>query len=439
MQASNGNRTMSKRINFSRGRKLDRRTILRGAGVAMALPWMTAMQKACVGEDAVETPRRFVSMSLGLGLLTENLNPKQSGRDYEPSLYLKPLQDLRNKMTIVSGSSHPGVGGGHRAEASILTANPVGSSGRGKNTISVDQYMAKHLGSKTRFSSLVLGSSGSNSPSYTENGAMIPAEDRPSRLFMKLFVDDSPAERVKQAQRAKQGRSIMDLVGDDAKRLSKELGNGDKDRLDAYFTSVRELEIRMTESEAWANRPKPAADIKKPVDIGNSADFVGRQKLMSDMVRLALQTDSTRFVSYHLGGSGGVVPLPGVDEGYHTLSHHGLDDEKLEQLAIVEGAILNAYGDFLRDLASVTENGTSLLDQTSVFLTSNLGNASSHNNRNMPVILAGGGFKHGQHLAFDQKNNYPLPNLFVSVLQRLGLEQTSFASSTGTLTGLEMS
>lgn len=433
------NRIMSKRINFSRGRKLDRRTILRGAGVAMALPWMTAMQKACVGEDAVETPRRFVSMSLGLGLLTENLNPKQAGRDYEPSLYLKPLQDLRDQMTIVSGSSHPGVGGGHRAEASILTANPVGSSGRGKNTISVDQYMAKHLGSKTRFSSLVLGSSGSNSPSYTENGAMIPAEDRPSRLFMKLFVDDSPAERVKQAQRAKQGRSIMDLVGDDAKRLSKELGNGDKDRLDAYFTSVRELELRMAESEAWANRPKPAVDIKKPVDIGNSADFVGRQKLMSDMVRLALQTDSTRFVSYHLGGSGGVVPLPGVDEGYHTLSHHGLDDEKLEQLAIVEGAILNAYGDFLRDLASVTENGASLLDQTSVFLTSNLGNASSHNNRNMPVILAGGGFKHGQHLAFDQKNNYPLPNLFVSVLQRLGLEQDSFASSTGTLTGLEMS
>lgn len=430
---------MSKRINFNRGRKLDRRTILRGAGVAMALPWMTAMQKACAGADSQESPRRFVSMSLGLGLLADNLNPKQAGRDYEPSLYLKPLQDLRNQMTIVSGSSHPGVGGGHRAEASILTANPVGSSGRGKNTISVDQYMAKHLGSKTRFSSLVLGSSGSNSPSYTENGAMIPAQDKPSRLFMKLFVDDSPAERVKQAQRVKQGRSIMDLVSDDAKRLSRELGNGDKERLDAYFTSVRELELRMAESQAWANRPKPKVDVKKPVDIGNSSDFIGRQKLMSDMVRLALQTDSTRFVSYHLGASGGVVPLEGVGEGYHTLSHHGLDDEKLDQLAIVEGAIISAYGDFLRDLASVTENGVSLLDQTSVFLTSNLGNASSHNNRNMPVVLAGGGFKHGQHLAFDQRNNYPLPNLFVSVLQRLGLEQGSFASSTGTLTGLEMS
>ena len=429
---------MSKRINFNRGRKLDRRTILRGAGVAMALPWMTAMQKACAGADPQESPRRFVSMSLGLGLLADNLNPKQAGRDYEPSLYLKPLQDLRDQMTIVSGSSHPGVGGGHRAEASILTANPVGSSGRGKNTVSIDQHMAKHLGSKTRFSSLVLGSNGSNSPSYTENGAMIPAEDRPSRLFMKLFVDDSPAERIKQAQRVKQGRSIMDLVADDAGRLSRELGSGDKDRLDAYLTSVRELELRMAESEAWANRPKPKVDVKKPVDIGSSADFVGRQKLMSDMVRLALQTDSTRFVSYHLGASGGVVPIEGVGEGYHTLSHHGLDDEKLDQLAIVEGAIISAYGDFVRDLASVNENGSSLLDQTSVFLTSNLGNASSHNNRNMPVVLAGGGFKHGQHLAFDQKNNYPLPNLFVSVLQRLGLEQDSFASSTGTLTGLEM-
>jgi hypothetical protein len=231
----------------------------------------------------------------------------------------------------------------------------------------------------------------------------------------------------------------MDLVGDDAKRLSRELGSGDKDRLDAYLTSVRELELRMAESEAWANRPKPKVEVKKPIDIGSSADFVGRQKLMSDMVRLALQTDSTRFVSYHLGASGGVVPIEGVGEGYHTLSHHGLDDGKLDQLAIVEGAIISAYGDFLRDLASVKENGVSLLDQTSVFLTSNLGNASSHNNRNMPVVLAGGGFKHGQHLAFDQRNNYPLPNLFVSVLQRLGLEQDSFASSTGTLTGLEMS
>jgi hypothetical protein len=429
---------MAKRINFNFGRKLDRRTVLKGAGVAMSLPWVSAMQTAFAGPESESPPRRFVSMSLGLGLLADNLNPHQSGRDYESSLYLKPLQDLRSQMTIVSGSSHPGVGGGHRAEASILTANPVGSSGRGKNSVSIDQHMAKFLGSTTRFPSLVLGSSGSNSPSYTENGAMIPAEDRPSRLFMRLFIDDSPAERARQAQRVKQGRSIMDLVGEDARRLSRELGSGDKDRLDAYFTSVRELELRLAESEAWADRPKPKVDVHKPVDIGNSKDFVGRQKLMSDMIRLALQTDSTRFITYHLGSGGGVVPLPGVEEGYHTLSHHGLDDEKIEQLAIVEGAIINTWGDFLRDLAAINENGSSLLDQTSVLLTSNLGNASSHNNRNMPVVVAGGGFRHGQHLAFDQKNNYPLPNLFVSLLQRLGLETDNFATSTGTLSGLEI-
>lgn len=177
---------------------------------------------------------------------------------------------------------------------------------------------------------------------------MIPAESSPSKLFTQLFIDDSAAERAKQAERVLQGRSIMDLVGEDARRLERELGSGDRQRLDAYFTSVRDLERRMSDSQAWATRPKPKVDVPKPIDIGNSNDFVGRQKLMSDMIRLALQTDSTRFIVYHLGGSGGVVPLPGVDKGYHSLSHHGLDEEKLEQLAVVETAIMSAWGDFLQ-------------------------------------------------------------------------------------------
>lgn len=158
---------------------------------------------------------------------------------------------------------------------------------------------------------------------------------------------------------------------------------------------------------------------------------------MSDTIRLVLQTDSTRFIVYHLGGSGGVVPLPGVDEGYHSLSHHGLDEEELEQLAVVETAIISAWGDFLRSLKQTDDNGTSLLDNTSVLLTSNLGNASNHSNKNMPVLLAGGGFRHGQHLGFDQRKNYPLPNLYVSLLQRVGLETDTFATSTGTMSGLE--
>ncbi|GAB5444045.1 MAG: DUF1552 domain-containing protein [Fuerstiella sp.] len=424
-------------IFFSRNKSLHRRSILRGAGVSMALPWLSAMRPAFAAEDKSSGPKRFVSMTLGLGLVAENLNPQQSGFGYEPSRYLKMVDDLRDRFTVVSGTSHPGVTGGHRAEASLLTANPVGSSGKARNTISLDQLMARHLGDATRFPSLVLGSNGSNSPSYTENGSMIPAESSPSRLFNRLFVDESPAEQKRQAARVRQGRSIMDLVADDAKRLSKQLGAGDRDRLDLYFSSVRDLEKRLAASEAWARRPKPKVNVAPPVDIGNSADFVGRQALMSDMVRLALETDSTRFVSYHLGSSGGVVPVEGVNEGYHSLSHHGRDEEKLDQLAIVEENIISSWGQFLRDLSETDEQGESVLDNTCILLTSNLGNASNHDNRNMPVLVAGGRFRHGQHLAFDKKNNYPLPNLYVNLLQHVGLETDQFASSTGTMTGLE--
>lgn len=429
---------MEKSVQFNFKKSVSRRTILRGAGVSLSLPWLGAMTPAFASSEKSQAPKRFVAITLGLGLHSANLNPKESGRNYKPSRYLKPIDDLRDNFTVVSGSSHPGVGGGHRAEASILTANPVGSSGRARNSISIDQLMAKYLGGHTRFPSLVLGSSGSDSPAYTENGAMIPSLSSPSRLFDQLFVDDSKAERVKQAARVREGRSIMDLVNEDARRLQRELGRGDQERLDAYFTSVRDLEKRMAASEQWARKPKPTVNVKKPIDIGDARDFVGRQKLMCDMIRLALQTDSTRFVVFHLGGSGGVVPIPGVEEGYHSLSHHGLDEEKLEQLALVETAIISAWGEFIRDLKSTEDQGNNLLDQTSVLLTSNLGNASNHSNKNMPVMLAGGGFRHGQHLAFDQKRNYPLPNLFVSLMQQMGLEEDKFVSSTGTMTGLEI-
>ncbi|MFI4877167.1 MAG: DUF1552 domain-containing protein [Blastopirellula sp. JB062] len=428
---------MASQVHFNFGKKLNRRTMLRSAGVAMSMPWLNAMSQAFAGHQSSPTPRRFVAMTLGLGLHADNLFPKTAGRDYEAPLYLKQLDSIRDRFTVISGTSHPGVSGGHRAEASLLSAAPMGREAQSRTTISVDQLLAKHLGNQTRFPSLVLSSSGSNSPSYTENGSMIPAESSPARLFMQLFVTDSPADRKKQIHRARQGQSIMDLVAEDARALQRELGASDRDRLDAYFTSVRELEKRMVEAEAWANRPKPKVDVAKPIDISNPNDFIGRQRLMSDMVRLALSTDSTRFVSYHLGGSGGVVPLEGVEQGYHALSHHGRDEEKLAQLAIVELEIVRAWGDFLRGLDKTEEEGGSLLDHTSVLLTSNLGNASNHDNRNMPVLFAGGGFRHGQHLAFDRKKNYPLPNLYLSMLQKTGLEVDQFATSTGAMTGLE--
>lgn len=428
---------MTKQIHFSRGSVLQRRTMLRGTGVALGLPWLSAMQPAFAAQNN-EPPRRFVALTLGLGLLGENLNPEAAGTDYQPSPYLTQVNDLRDHFTVVSGSSHPEVNGGHRAEASILSAQPMGSAGQARNTISLDQLLARNLGHHTRFPSLVLSSRGSNSPSYTANGSMIPAQDSPSQLFAQLFIDDSEAEQRRQVSRIREGRSIMDLVQDDSRRLARTLGRGDQQRLDEYLTSVRDLEQRLTSGEEWVQRPKPVVDASRPVDIRNSNDFIGMQKLMTDMIRLALETDSTRFITYHLGGSGGVVPLDGVQEGYHSLSHHGLDEMKLEQLAIVEAAIIAAWGEFLRDLSAKRDNGHSLLEQTTILLTSNLGNASNHSNRNMPVLLAGGHFRHGQHLAFDQKNNYPLTNLYLSILQQFGLPLDQFKTSTGTMQGLDL-
>ena len=413
------------------GTSLSRRTFLKGAGVTMGLPLLEAMTPAFAAPAAA--PQRFVGVSLYLGLHGPNFVPKGSGKNYTPSRYLRPLQDFRDDFTIVSGSSHPGVVGGHTAESSIFSACPNQRGATTRNTISLDQLMAKHLGHETRFPSLVLNTGNEKSPSYTENGAMIPAINNPRELFANLFIDDSPAARKRQAELLEDGKSIMDVIGDEAKALQREVGAGDKEKLDAWFTSVRELEQRLAINESWVERPKPkVGKPPRPADKNNAADV---KRAFLDIALMALQTDSTRFITLHCT-TNGVRSLEGVEESYHGLSHHGRDDDKLDQLAIVEEAMVGAWGDFVRQLKGHDQDGHGLLDDTMVLLTSNLGNASSHDNRNLPVLFAGGKFEHGQHLAFNQKDNYPLPNLYLSALKSLGLEQDSFATSTGEMKGL---
>jgi hypothetical protein len=421
--------------NFDFQKRLHRRTLLRGAGVSMSLPYLTSMSPSWAAQP-VDPPHRFIAFTLGLGLVADNLYPQTSGRQYEPSPYLKPLADLRDKFSVISGVSHPGVKGGHTAEASILTAAPMRNGGGSANTISIDQLLSKHFGHNTRYPSLVLAVDGNTSPCYTESGAMIPPMSQPKELFKLLFVDGDAKTREKNASSVVRSRSIMDLVGEDARSLQRKMGAVDRDRLDAYFTSVRDLEKRMEQSQVWARRPKPKVDRKPPEEVRDRSDLVARWSLMADLMKLAIQTDSTRYLTLHLNGGNHKFPIDGVTNGYHTLSHHGQDEDKLAQLRLVETSIVSAFGDFLRLLSSTEEGGSSLLDQTSVLLTSNLGNASSHDNRNMPVLFGGGGFKHAGHLAFDRKNNYPLPNLFVSILQKSGLKVGQFATSTGTMNGL---
>lgn len=424
---------MMKSVHISTGNCLSRRTVLRGAGVALGLPLLEAMRPAFAAAAKKASPKRFIGVSLSLGLHGPNLVPETAGSNYKPSRYLRSLQDIRNDFTVVSGSSHPGVSGGHTAEGSIFSACPNQRGSTSRNTVSLDQLLAKHLGHETRFPSLVLNTGNEKSPSYTENGAMIPAETDPRKLFQMLFVEDSPAARKRQRELLRGGQSVMDIVGAEAKALQREVGVGDRDKLDAWFTSVRELEKRLEASEEWVDRPKPkVGKIPALPDRNNAAD---QERAMLDIIFLALQTDSTRFVTLHCTGNN-VRALEGVDESYHSLSHHGRDEEKLGQLAIVEQAMINSWGNFLRKLKASEQGDHTLLDDTMVLLTSNLGNASAHDNKNMPVLFAGGGFKHGQHLAFNRKNNYPLPNLYLSALHQAGLMNESFATSTGEMDGL---
>ena len=199
------------------------------------------------------------------------------------------------------------------------------------------------------------------------------------------------------------------------------------------------MEQRLAQAEAWSKQPKPKVDAKPPQNIQNSTDLIGKSRLWFDLIHLALQTDSSRLVTLQLIGTSGVPPIQGVSQGHHDLSHHGKDPTKIAQLKILELEKLKTLRDFLTQLKQTQEEGDSLLDRTMVFFSSNLADASKHSVKNMPVLLAGGGFKHGQHLAFDENNNPPLSNLFVSMLQRMDIEADKFGSSTGTLTGLEVS
>jgi hypothetical protein len=426
-------------MNITRPATFSRRTFLRGAGVTLALPLLEAMTPLRA-QAAAQSPRRMVCINTTLGLHTPNLFPSVAGKDYALTPYLEPLAEFRRDFTVFSGLSHPEVDGGHPAELCYLTSAPHPRADNFKNTISLDQYAIEKLVPDTRFGSLTLASSSSRGLSFTRSGVPIPADERPSRVFKNMFVDGTANEVNAQVQRLKQGQSIMDTVLGEAKDFQRGLGKPDREKLDEYFTSVREVEVRMVKAQDWARRPKPKVDAKPPVDIASSVEVPARVRLMVDLMHLALQTDSTRFITFALNGLNAVPVIAGVTQDWHNLSHHGQDPAKLEELKVVELQQMKLFGELLAKLKGTQEQGGNLLDRTIVMFGSNLGNASSHDNKNLPVIVAGGGFRHGQHLAFDPKKNPPLSNLYVQFLRRLGAEVNAFGSSSGsgTIPGFEL-
>ena len=415
--------------------KTNRRTFLQAAGVSVSLPLLESF-----GASSVEAaPKRMIAINQDLGFIPKLFFPKNAGRDYELSPYLEKITEHREQFTVFSGLSHPGVDGGHRADKTFLTAAPHPGRASFRNSISLDQVIANEVGNKTRFRSLSLGLNDVRSLSYTQAGVEIPTIKSAADLYKKMFLQGDRNAMEAQLDRLQRKGSILDVVLGQSSRLSKRVSDSDRQRIDQYQTAVRSLEQRLTDAKAWEARPKPTVDEAMPEYPEDKKEFFEMVRMMNDMCRLALQTDSTRVITLFLGS----VRTPGVtfDDGrtlggYHNLSHHGKDEVKLSRLEEIENAQMELFGEFLRDLKSVNEVDGNLLDNTMVLYGCHMGDANIHNNSNLPVILAGGGFRHGQHLAFNSQNNTPLCNVYVSMLQNMGVETDRFASSTGSLTGL---
>jgi len=395
----------------------------------MALPWLECMLPACKGGAEAAIPRRLVAIETNMGILPQFFFPDQPGRDFALTPYLQKLSPIRDQLTVFSGVSHPGMTGGHAAEKCFLTGTPHPERGGFRNGISLDQFAAEQVGNRTRYPSLVLAMSGEGNQtlSFTRSGAPISSERSPNRLFQKLFMQGKPEEVAANVEALRQDRSVLDFVADQSRRLDRSLSKADRQRMDQYFTSVRELEQRLGSSEQWEYRPKPRVRAEAPRDIEDNREFVRKTQLMFDVMKLAIETDSTRLISLFIDTT--VI---------HNITHHGNRPEVIADLRAKEEGQFEVLGGFLRALDESPEEGQTLLDRTMVLYGTCMGSANSHSNANLPMLLAGGGFRHGQHLAFDAQNNYPLTNLFVSMLQRLGIETDEFSTGRGTLRGLEL-
>lgn len=422
-----------------------RRTFLRSAGVALALPWLESLLPNCASAAATPTPRRMLLISNNLGVLPKPFFPATAGSDYELSPYLNTLAEFRDDFTVFSGLSHPGVVGGHSTENCFLTAARGPTRSGFRNHISLDQFAAERLGPVTRFPTLNLGvniDKANRSLAWTRDGVLLPAEDNAPALFRKMFVQGDRAAVERQLHRLEERGSILDTLLDETRLFSERLGSDDRRRLDQYFTSVRELEERLQAARDWEQRPKPAAPQAEPDDIQDKKLYFEKFRLMLSMAQLALETDSTRIVTLMVDAF--ATPVFQLNEarqttdGYHNLSHHGQAEEKVQQLEEADQRQMTLLAELMRNLARRTEGDRRLLDRTMILYGSNMGDSNTHDNTNLPILLAGGGFQHGKHLAFDREQNTPLSNLFVSMLQQLAIETDEFGSSTGTLTGMRV-
>jgi hypothetical protein len=384
---------------------------------------------------------RLVCVGNEFGMYPGAFWPQTSGTGYETTTLLKPLEPLRQNFTLFGHLDH-GVKGGHFAVHTFLTGvKAAEAKAMSEGGISVDQRAAEYVGSQTRFPSLTIGSDdglhGGCMMSWTRSSTRIPPIPGPRQLFRMLFVEEDRQTKQQVADRIALHGSILDAVLGDARSLGRRLSKSDNNKLDEYLASIRDVEGKLQLDRHWQSIPKPKTSLPEPEDQGLTRDLPA----IYDLIALALQTDSTRVATLEIGGSFAASDL-GIRKGYHALSHHGQLQENIDPLVQIELYQMQQFARFLEKLRSIPEPvaGGTMLDRTMVLLGSGMGNANSHINTDLPIILAGGGFRHGQYRQYPQeaRRRIPLCNLYVSLLQRFGVETDNFSVSTGTLTGLEL-
>lgn len=425
-------------MNLNLRQPLDRRHFLRAGAVSLALPALEAMLPRRASAEAITAPKRLLLIARNLGLHAPFLFPETPGLKYETTRYLKHLDEHRGKFTLFSGVSHLRYSA-HMSETGLFTGvdwDRIREPAKGiRNSVSLDQFAAERIGGDTRFRNLVIGLPTARDFSWTEKGVPVPVERSQVNVFRQLFTSGSPDEIASEMHRIQTGRSILDKVSTQAKMLGRSLGREDRERMELMFSSVRDAEQSLVRNEAWLNKPKPQVKYDAPKADPSVNLIDKRETLWFDLIRLAFQTDSTRVILLTVGEAGR-ADINGLNLEHHDASHHGKDESKIEQLALIEETELKLFSKFLGNMKEIRESNATLLDHTSVLYASNLGNASAHTSDNLPIFVAGGGFKHQGHVAKDSKNNTPLSNLYVRMLQQLGVEADSFGSSSGIISDI---
>jgi hypothetical protein len=346
---------------------------------------------------------------------------------------LKSLEKHRADLTLFSNLDH-GFTGGHQGVPVLLSGvRPVLAHNYLEGNISLDQKLAEYHGASTRFPSMTLGCRERNLLSFTRTGVQVPSIDLRA-AYRAMFFEDTPDKKATETERFKRHNSILDVVMGQAKSLNKELGKQDQEKLEEYFDSVRTMEKKIVQQEPWLDRPKPTTEVKEP-NPGNGTEE--QLKVTIEMIALALQTDSTRAITLSSGFANGDFGLNG---GYHGFSHHGERDEQVAALKKIEGFQISMMS-YLIDRLKAQEdpiNGGTLLDHTSILYGCGMA-SGTHSTSNLPLVLAGGGFRHGEHRVYPEAKGERVPaaNLLLSILQNSGLEIDRFGSSSGTLAGLE--